>query len=377
MKRFLCIFLTVVLCLGLAACGAEQTPPTETEAVLNEAVTKVIALIDDLGEVTLDSLSAIEKAEKAYKALRKDNKALVSNFQTLEAARSAYTDLLYESQLPGEWFWPDGAYLADGSVGANIILETGGKGQSREFSMDGSTYESIGWSVKDGLLVLTMDVNTTSFRIVEENGYLCLEDVDPSSERIFLKDLFLQVDLDQVDVNDYLAWTTVSFCKYGETSDGTALPLTGRTLALENLLYDQGWMFFMTMQDFMLEFSYPAHKTYYCTVRVDGSKSSTSLPVEAGTGAFYASPFGNSSADLDILSTFTGGKTDDQSRVVTTSLTADQLAFTQVSGKLIYINSAYVKSVTTDESGRWRVLIPCYDSSQAYPVGSAFPNHEY
>lgn len=144
MKRFLCIFLTVVLCLGLAACGAEQTPPTETEAVLNEAVTKVIALIDDLGEVTLDSLSAIEKAEKAYKALRKDNKALVSNFQTLEAARSAYTDLLYESQLPGEWFWPDGAYLADGSVGANIILETGGKGQSREFSMDGSTYESIG-----------------------------------------------------------------------------------------------------------------------------------------------------------------------------------------------------------------------------------------
>lgn len=376
MKHLLCIFLTVVLCLGLAACGAEQPAPTETEAVLSEAATQVVALIDSLGEVTLDSLSAIEKAENAYEALTEEDKATVSNLQTLEAARAAYADRLWESKLPGEWFWPDGAWLSSNAIGANIILEDGGTGSSRVLSPDGCSYEAITWSVEDGLLVITNGTATTAFQIAEEDSYLCLQDVDPATGRFFLRDLFLQVDFDQVDVNDYLAWTMVSFCRDSETSDGETFPVTGQTLVPDNLLYDQGWMYFTQSSDFALEFSYPAYKTYCCDIWADGSKSAETSPSEAGTCTFYTSPFGPSSINLDTAAA-SAGNANYPNRIIMSNLTAEKLAFTKASGKMIYINSAYVKRVTTDESGLTRLLVLTYDSTQQYPVGLAFPDHQY
>lgn len=376
MKQFLCVFQTIVLCLGLAACGAGQSAPTETEVVLSEAAAEVVALIDSLGEVTLDSLSTIEKAEKAYKTLSEEDKATISNLQTLESARTAYADRLWESQLSGEWFWPDGAWLSSNAIGANIILEDGRTGSSRVLSPDGCNYEAITWSVEDGLLVITNGTDTASFQIVEEAGYLCLQDVDPASERFFLKDLFLQVDFDQVDVNDYLAWTMVSFSQLSETSDGEAFPITGQTLVPDNLLYDQGWMYFTQSSDFSLEYSFPDYKIYCCNIWPDGSNDADTQPIEAGTGTFHDSPFGPSGINLDTAAASAGNE-NNPNRIVMSNLTAEQLTFTNATGKIIYINSAYVKQVTTDESGLTRLLGLTYDSTQQYPVGTAFPTHQY
>jgi hypothetical protein len=54
-----------------------------------EVADKVIKLINEIGEVTLDSERAIEKAENAYKKLTGDQKALVTNKDVLNAAKDA------------------------------------------------------------------------------------------------------------------------------------------------------------------------------------------------------------------------------------------------------------------------------------------------
>lgn len=65
-----------------------EEPSTEKLAVQN-----VIALIEAIGEVTLESESAIDAADQAYCNLTEEQKEMVTNFQTLETAKSAYMAL--------------------------------------------------------------------------------------------------------------------------------------------------------------------------------------------------------------------------------------------------------------------------------------------
>jgi len=60
------------------------------------AADAVIAKIDAIGTVTIDSKTAIETAEAAYTALTDDQKTLVTNYATLTAARDAYNALANE-----------------------------------------------------------------------------------------------------------------------------------------------------------------------------------------------------------------------------------------------------------------------------------------
>ena len=58
-----------------------------------DAVENVIGLIDAIGEVTLESESAIAAAQAAYEALSDEEKARVSNYGALEAAMAAFMAL--------------------------------------------------------------------------------------------------------------------------------------------------------------------------------------------------------------------------------------------------------------------------------------------
>ena len=58
------------------------------------AANAVIKLIDDIGEVTLDSGDAIQAARKAYNDLTEEEKQRVSNYQTLVDAESKYAELI-------------------------------------------------------------------------------------------------------------------------------------------------------------------------------------------------------------------------------------------------------------------------------------------
>ena len=78
MKKVISLFLVIVMCLSLVACG-------KSEAV--KAAEEAIAAI---GEVTVDSGEAIANAEKYYNILTDAEKAEVENRMALVDAKEAF-----------------------------------------------------------------------------------------------------------------------------------------------------------------------------------------------------------------------------------------------------------------------------------------------
>lgn len=71
----------------------------EEKRISEEQIESVKNLISAIGEVTLDSESAIAEAEKAYDALTSDQKSLLPNADTLTEARQALEDLIEVEEL--------------------------------------------------------------------------------------------------------------------------------------------------------------------------------------------------------------------------------------------------------------------------------------
>jgi hypothetical protein len=66
----------------------------EAKAAADKAAAdKVVERINKIGEVTLNSIRAIEKAEEEYAELTAEQQALVSNYDVLTAARAKYDEL--------------------------------------------------------------------------------------------------------------------------------------------------------------------------------------------------------------------------------------------------------------------------------------------
>lgn len=71
----------------------------DAEDALEEArIQDVVDKIDSIGNVTLNSKAAINRARTAYNKLTESNKKKVTNFSLLEAAEKEYTELLKESK---------------------------------------------------------------------------------------------------------------------------------------------------------------------------------------------------------------------------------------------------------------------------------------
>ncbi len=84
MKKIITLLLAVLMALSLFGCGK------------TEDVVIVEGFINDIGEVTLDSGEAIEKARHAYDMLSERDKRKVENYNTLVDAEAAYDKLLDE-----------------------------------------------------------------------------------------------------------------------------------------------------------------------------------------------------------------------------------------------------------------------------------------
>ena len=62
-------------------------------------VNKMTAMIDNIGEVTLESGNTLDAAKQYYEILTDEQKALVTNYADLETALAAYDDLLVEDAI--------------------------------------------------------------------------------------------------------------------------------------------------------------------------------------------------------------------------------------------------------------------------------------
>lgn len=90
MKKVLSLILALVLCLSLCACGTGNQSGNKPNSA---AVDEVIAMINAL-EVSLTSGKSISTAENAYAALTAEQKAAVTNYQSLVDARASYDRIL-------------------------------------------------------------------------------------------------------------------------------------------------------------------------------------------------------------------------------------------------------------------------------------------
>lgn len=87
MKRIFVLFLALVLCLSLCACGKSDAVKAAEEAIAA------------IGNVTADSGDAIEKAERLYDILSDAEKEKVENRQTLADAKVTYQEAVKAEKL--------------------------------------------------------------------------------------------------------------------------------------------------------------------------------------------------------------------------------------------------------------------------------------
>ena len=83
-KRICCVFLCVLISISICACGK------------SENVKNLESLISSIGEVTLESEDLIISAEELYNNLSAEEKETVENYSLLVAARENYDTLTIE-----------------------------------------------------------------------------------------------------------------------------------------------------------------------------------------------------------------------------------------------------------------------------------------
>ena len=343
MKKVISLLLALVLCLSLCACGK------------SEAVKNVEAMIDALGEITLESIDAIRSAEDAYNALTEDEQKKVGNYETLTEARDAY----YELALVGEWVRN---YFSIYDIESNyeavsIILNS---------DMTGTHYEDankpLTWSVVNSQLHLDMGHWQNTYNIIEENGILYFhyyekempeENITWQSDSAYLSvsdfhsylnSIVKVIDLSQVDINEYCE---LYFHEEHELDDFDEPTGNIHTrVMIRNKLFDDGWYYF-SGTDIAIEVNYPQYTI--TTTNEDGTTTTSITEAHTNTMPDYDVPFTH---DVGTVEGVYVNSENDWS----TDLTIDQLSFGRSKGVLYFIHSDYVKEVKRGDDG-YRMLV--------------------
>lgn len=337
MKKAISLLLALVLCLSLCACGK------------SEAVKNVEAMIDALGEITLESINAICSAEDAYNALTEDEQKKVKNYETLTKARDSY----YEFALVGEWC-DTYINLYDVEEMYDRVFMILYEDKSFVSYEGGGEYTST-WHVENSTLMMD---NYGQFTIDEVDRKLYLDYDGPSFKApvhefyAILDEMFLVVDLAEVDVTEYCEPFLYNFQDVDTWGD--PIDEVCKMLMLKNKLYDDGWLYLSQSDDFAIEVLVPEYTVSNEEKITASIEITTSIPFEA------------------VLKLYYWNAEDDEPSC---NLNMDDVVLGRTRGKIIYINSAYVKEVKQDEWGR--ILINDFTESGDFLSGSWYEGFDY
>lgn len=325
MKKTISLLLALILCLSLCACGK------------SEAVKNVEAMIDTLGEITLESIDAIRAAEEAYSALTEEEQKKVKNYKTLTEARDAY----YELALVGEWaeYFIDTWNIEGMYEQVRLSLNSDMSGNEH---LDIDT--DFTWSVDNCKLKITYNPNTFQlFDIIEENGKIELVSdgirlLTVADFHALLGDMFLIVDFAEVDVNDYCELYLLDHVgtnEWGEPNGWGA-----NYVMVGSKVYDDGWYCF-SYSDIVIEVMFPE----YTFTRTYPDGNTYEYTEEATTHSlgydkflwYYVHPLTQTTPDY----------------TESTNVTIDQFSIGRAKGKAYYINKEYVQEIITDTGSQW------------------------
>lgn len=351
MKKIIALALVVVLCLSLSACGK------------SEAVKNVEAMIDALGEITIESIDAIRAAEDAYAVLMPEEQKKVKNYDTLTAARDRY----YELALVGEWCWSsvDLSDLISNYNRVDMVLNTDMTGTD----MIGTVQEyDAQWSVSNGKLKMEGEGYYNLFEVVELGEKIHVQVPDTPIEYMkrddyiaMLDDAFLMVDTSKIALDEYFGFSFYENIEVDTWGEPTGYG--DKRVLLTNRLYEQGWLYFNNDESFAIEVLYPEFHTE-THHEINGTEYGTH---EAGVLTLTGCPFtGASGKILWYIPDFT----------FVADLSVDQLSFGRAKGTITFINQKYVKEVKSDVDGQLRVLITEFSDLEYYS-GTWYDDFQY
>ncbi len=223
MKRIISLVLVLALCLSLCACGKSK------------AVKNVEAMIDAIGEVTVDSEAAVVEAENAFDALTDEEKDKVENYAVLIEARTMLDAALYEKYVAELY-----AAIACEWINVNdmdsYVFQQDGTGthgdKAVEFTIDP---ENLLLTVTEGVSSIT----TREFTIDLENKTPRLVPKDAATYYVETKNydaIAQQIRAENTDIlTSYEYWSNtqgLNYIMFSENGGGWCL-LSGLTLGMQ------------------------------------------------------------------------------------------------------------------------------------------------
>lgn len=324
MKKAVSLLLALVLCLSLCACGK------------SEAVKNVEAMIDALGEITLESIDAIRSVESAYNALTEDEQKKVNNYETLTEARDAY----YELALVGDWcvYYID-LYDVEGLF-KRLDFQLNDDMTGTSYMDDGETEASATWSVEN--CVVNIDCGQygcCAYTVVEKDGKLLLEfEADPNRSlmhvadfRDLLDEIFLVVDLSEVDISEFCGISL--YQSHVKDAWGEPTGDVNSHIYISNLLVEQGWLYLHNSNDIAIEVLYPE---YYVT-QTEPDGNTYTYTHYSGSDTIRDNPFTHLvGVEMDNVH---------KGHALSSTLNKEQLSFGRAKGTIVYINTKFVTEV--------------------------------
>jgi len=325
-KIYLCI-LALALSLSLWGCKSD-------------GVKNVEAMIDAIGTVTADSLEAVDAARAAYEALPEEEKADVENHNILVAA---YDDCM-EQILVGQWVYePTYYYNVEDEMYEKVDLTL-----NADMSAEG-THVSGQWRVEEGEIRINNGESDYLYRIYREDGEIRIGSLNAKMMRTEafhqqLDEMFVTVEVTPENVADYCR--IVIYTEIDEDDFGVITGDTNTYATLESTVYENGLVYLESSDDLAIELLIPEHKYKYTS---NGRKWRTHTD-DAEARVIKNRPYGTWGGSL-------GSKNVKNEYEAIHDITAEQISFGRVTGKITFIRAEYVKEIKQDENGSSRLLV--------------------
>ena len=288
-------------------------------------------MIDSIGEISVESETAILAAEDEYNALSEEEKAAVENYDTLIASRISLDEALFEElrlSFVGDWVMLSDStypYVTLNSDGTAYIVEFQGK-----------------WSLaSDGKTVcLEAAGGIFNFAVGNIGNFNSIYHDELSTTLVKLEEY-------QEIANEYLTIAEITIENYGEyigdavyirnALDIWGEPSNSNIFAFQSNAYANGLIFVGASENFMMEYTY-----------------SYGLPLEH--------PFYSIEAPVDD---------------------ATQICVQRIKGALVYIDMKWVLDVTYDSVTSTRIITLkdggiIYDRCRmGYAIGEEYSAYDY
>ena len=327
MKKVLSLLFVLLLCLSLCACGK------------SEEVKNVEAMIKAVGTVTPENLEEAYAAMTAYDALSHEDAEKVKNYEKMASQLDAYLT----EQVVGAWVYEPKYFYNVEEMYEKVDLTLNADGSAVGSHVTGP------WRVENGVVKVDSGKSDYWYYTFYDNGKLRLGSTNskmiPTEEyTALLDDMFVIVEINENNVADYCE--VVIYTEIDEDDFGVITGDTSTYATLVSKVYDDGLYYLDGSDDLAIELLIPEH-TYQYQSHGRAWRTQTD---KADEQVIKHTPFGSHGYSL-------GHKSVDSEYEAVHDITADQISFGRVTGKITFIRSEYVQELKKDPEHTSRVLV--------------------